>query len=257
MELPCDVVGDGPALILLHAGVADRRMWSDLLAPLAQAGYRVVAVDLPGFGDADAAGSPAGPWVDIAETMDALGLADAAVVGVSFGGVIAERFAYVYPQRVTALVLVSAAAPGHAFSDELVAAQDREVEAFEADDLDGALAAVLDTWTREDAPAVREKVAVMQRRAFELQSLVEETDPDDPLDDDPALLIGITAPTLVMSGAQDWEDFRVCADVLAAALPDARLVTIDGAGHLPPLEQPDEFRTAVLSFLAEAHASPR
>ncbi len=50
--LPHDELGSGPALVLLHAGIADRRMWSEHLAPLAEAGYRAIAIDLPGFGEA-------------------------------------------------------------------------------------------------------------------------------------------------------------------------------------------------------------
>src|SRR5579862_5325650 len=50
--LPHDLIGAGPAVVLVHAGVADRAMWSDHLQPLAREGYRVLALDMPGFGDA-------------------------------------------------------------------------------------------------------------------------------------------------------------------------------------------------------------
>ena len=51
MILPRDELGSGDPLVLLHAGIADRGMWRDL-EPFANAGYRVVAMDLPGYGDA-------------------------------------------------------------------------------------------------------------------------------------------------------------------------------------------------------------
>ncbi len=54
--LPYDEAGSGPVVVLIHAGIADRTMWSDHLEPLAAAGYRAVAVDLPGFGKAPATG---------------------------------------------------------------------------------------------------------------------------------------------------------------------------------------------------------
>ena len=60
--------------MLLHAGVADRTMWSEHLGPLSAAGYRVVAMDLPGFGEAPAATAESAPWADVLETMDGLGL---------------------------------------------------------------------------------------------------------------------------------------------------------------------------------------
>ena len=249
MVLPHDDVGAGPDVVLLHAGVADRGMWSDLLDPVADAGFRVVALDLPGFGEARGAGSPDGPWADVVETMDELAIDDAAVVGVSYGGMVAQRLAYVSPDRVSALVLVSTPVPGHSFSAELIAAQSREEAAFEDEDLDGAVAAVLDTWTRPDMPDVRSRVETMQRRAYELQSRAEDADPDDPLDEDPAPLAKIVAPTLVINGNLDWDDFRTAGDALVQVLPDARQITLQGAGHLAPLERPDDFREALISFL--------
>jgi len=106
--LPHDDAGAGPALILLHAGVADRRMWSGHLAPLAASGHRVIAPDLPGFGDATLPpGGEAAPWNDVLETMDALGVERAALVGNSLGAAIALAAAVLAPERVTNLVLVS------------------------------------------------------------------------------------------------------------------------------------------------------
>ena len=52
MLLPHDDVGAGPAVVLLHAGIADRTMWREQLGPIADAGHRVVALDRPGFGEA-------------------------------------------------------------------------------------------------------------------------------------------------------------------------------------------------------------
>ena len=94
-------------MVLLHAGVADRRMWGEHLAGIADAGHRVIAMDLPGFGEAAVAQEQA-PWADVLETMDALDVERAALVGNSFGGAVALRVAVVSPERVTALALVSA-----------------------------------------------------------------------------------------------------------------------------------------------------
>jgi 3-oxoadipate enol-lactonase len=80
MTLPHSELGDGSALLLLHAGIADRRMWDEHLGPLAEAGHRVVAVDLPGFGDAASEREPVAPWEDVRETMDALEIERASLV---------------------------------------------------------------------------------------------------------------------------------------------------------------------------------
>src|SRR5512132_1149603 len=110
MVLPHDQAGAGPAVVLLHAGVADRTMWTEHLPPLADGGYRAVAMDLPGFGEAPM-GKEFRPWSDVLETMDAVEISGSAVVGNSFGGGVALNVAMVAPERVTRLVLVSARPP--------------------------------------------------------------------------------------------------------------------------------------------------
>src|SRR4028118_1280613 len=108
--LPYDEAGTGPAVVLVHAGVADRTMWEAHLAPLAAAGRGAIAVDLPGFGEAPV-GEVSAPWLDLLETMDWLGLDSTALVGSSFGGAVALRTAVMAPDRVAALALVSAPGP--------------------------------------------------------------------------------------------------------------------------------------------------
>lgn len=252
MRLPYDEAGGGPAVVLLHAGVADRTMWAEHLAPLAEAGYRVLAPDLPGFGEAAVAAGPQAPWADVAETMEAAGVERAALVGVSFGAAVALRVAALAPERVTSLVLVSAPAPGLEPSDELEAAWAREEAALARGDREAAVDAVVAAWTLPDAPPeLRERVAAMQRRALENQAAVPEgvSEAPDPLEADPDLLGRLTMPALVAAGEHDFADFRESAERLARELPDARHELVAGAGHLVPLETPEAFRTLVLGHL--------
>lgn len=254
--LPHDEAGSGPAVVLLHAGVADRRMWAGTLPVLAAAGYRAIAVDLPGFGEAPAVVGEPAPWAGVLATLDALGVERAVLVGDSFDGAVALRAAVVAPQRVAGLVLVSA--PPLAFdpSSRLAAAWDAEEAALDAGDLDAAAASVVEAWTLPDAPAaIRDLVAVMQRRAFELQDGMPDDGPEprDPVDEDPATVGRIDAPALVAVGARDMPDFLDAAHDLAARLPGAgAAVVIDGAGHLAPLETPEAFTDLVLEFLRRA-----
>jgi pimeloyl-ACP methyl ester carboxylesterase len=249
--LPHDEVGSGPGVVLLHAGVADRTMWSEHLPSLAECGWRAVAMDLPGFGEAPVAQGEQAPWSDVVATMDALAIDRAVLVGNSFGGAVALRVAIVAPERISALVLVSTPAPGIEPSAQLEAAWQAEETALQRGDVEGAVRAVVEGWTRPDAPAaLRDRVAAMQRRAFALQG---DTGPvseaPDPVDEQPEAVASIAAPTLVAVGESDLQDFHRGAVALARTLPRSRLAMIEGAGHLAPLEAPARFGELLLDFL--------
>lgn len=251
--LPHDMQGSGPAVVLLHAGITDRRMWAGLLPELAAAGYRAIALDLPGFGaDAAPPRGPQAPWNEVLGTLDVLGVESAALIGCSYGGAVALRVAALHRGRFWGLVLTSAPAPGLEPSPELAERWAAEERALDVGDLDGATAAVVDAWTLPGAPAtIRDHVASAQRRAFELQDAATNvSDLPDPLGDDPDRLTGVAVPSLVIEGALDLVDFREGGKLLARLLPDAELLTLEGAGHLAPLEQPAAFRDATLAFLA-------
>jgi pimeloyl-ACP methyl ester carboxylesterase len=250
--LPRDEAGSGPAVLLLHAGIADRRMWHGLLDPLADAGRRVIAVDMPGFGDAPL-GDPDAPWRDVLETLDELGVEQALVAGNSFGGLVAQRIVVEAPGRVSALMLVSSPFAPVEPSAELQAAWQAEEAALTRGDVDAAVAAMLETWVPGDAPAaLRGGVEQMQRRAFELQLPAYDGDDveQDELEVDAAMLEEIAVPALVAAGEHDMPYFHDAARALALALGAAEPVTIEGAAHLAPLEAPDRFCELLLSLPA-------
>ena len=245
--LPFDEAGSGPAVVLLHAGIADRGMWSADLPALADAGYRAIAFDLPGFGDAPVVPGPQAPWNEVLMALNELGVGEAALVGNSFGAAVALRVAVVAPARVDALVLVGTPMPGEP-SERLAAAWEAEEEALVRGDVDAAVEAVAEAWTKPGP--VRDLVEEMQRRAFELQLEAGEVeDAPDPVEEDPESLTRIGVPLLAIAGAEDMPDFVTGADTLARVVPGARHVVVEGAGHLVPLEAPDEFRALVIDFL--------
>ncbi len=252
MILPCEERGSGPALVLLHAGVADRRMWRDMLDPLAAAGVRALAPDLPGYGEAPPPQEPAAPWLDVLDTIDAFGIERFALAGNSFGALIAKRVAVLAPDRVRALALISPPpeeTEEQEPSPQLAAAWEREEQALEQGDIEGAVEAVVDAWVLPDAPAEqRELVASMQRRALEVQAAAGEVPyGPDPVELDPGAFPRLGCPVALGVGEHDMADFRQAAASLAAELPGATLRTIEGAGHLAPLERPD----AVLALLLD------
>jgi pimeloyl-ACP methyl ester carboxylesterase len=242
-------------VLLLHAGIADRRMWDEHLEPLAAAGRRAVAVDLPGFGDAASKREPVAHWEDVLETMDGLGIERASLVGNSFGAAVALRVAALYPDRVSSLLLFSApAVPEPDPSPELGAVWGAEEEAIAAGDIEKAVQAVVSGWVRPEASEeVRKRVAGMQRRNYELHTPEQELEQaPDPLEEDPALLAAIDCSVLLAVGEEDMVDFKNAVPELGAKLSRATTALIAGCGHLAPLEAPDEFRALVLESLDRA-----
>jgi pimeloyl-ACP methyl ester carboxylesterase len=252
--LPYDEAGTGSALVLLHAGIADRSMWSEQLAPLAAAGFHVIAPDLPGFGEAPVTPGPQAPWNDVLALLNELGIGEAAVVGVSFGGAVALRVAVVAPARVTALATISAPVDDVEISERLEAVWAAEEEALERGDVDAAVENVVQSWTLADAPAaLRERVAAMQRHAYEVQLAAGEVeDAPDPVEVDPDWPARLRMPILLAAGERDMPDMQEGVHVLGGRLPHARCEFIPRAGHLAPLENPDAFRALLLDFLAQA-----
>jgi pimeloyl-ACP methyl ester carboxylesterase len=249
--LPYDEAGVGEVILLIHAGVADRGMWREHLGWLADAGYRVIAVDLPGFGDAVIDDAVQAPWEDVLLTMKELEIARATLVGNSFGAAVALRVAALAPTAVSALVLISAPPLAMDPSPALRSAWEAEEKALERGDIDAAVDAVVTAWTQPQAPPeLRQRVASMQRRALELQAAAGALrEAPDPLELHPELLTELRIPALVAAGEHDMSDFKTAAEQLSDMLPLAQHAIINAAGHLAPLEAPEQFKQLVLGFL--------
>jgi pimeloyl-ACP methyl ester carboxylesterase len=239
--------GSGPPVVLLHAGIADSRMWDPQWADW-PAMFTVIRLDLRGFGRSGRQAGSFSHACDVLDVLDALGIDCALLVAASFGGLVALDLAVARPERVSGLVLADPPLPGRTWSEEMqgfFAAEDR---ALEAGDLEGATRVNVDFWLPSASEAVRAAISEQQRNAFELQVGDE---PDETLltADLRAALPALDAPALVLTGERDKPDFVAIADELAATLPHARREAIAGAGHLPSLEQPEAFDAVVLPFL--------
>jgi pimeloyl-ACP methyl ester carboxylesterase len=251
MLLSHDDEGSGPAVVLLHAGVADRRMW-DAITPALAHSFRVIRPDLRGFGQTP---QPPGPYAD-ADDVDALleelGVTDAAVVGSSFGGRVAMELATLHPARVSSLVLICAAYRGLEPTESVKAFGAEEDRLLEAGDLDGATELNVRTFLGPEGDgAARALLTLMQRHAFDVQIAADAADPGPQprrVEVDPA---SIAVPTVVVSGAHDLDHFGEVARLLAAQIPGAELVELDWAGHLPALERPDAVLALLLDVLRD------
>ncbi|HSB38558.1 MAG TPA: alpha/beta fold hydrolase [Gaiellaceae bacterium] len=257
MRLHAEVAGEGPAVVLLHEGVCDSRMWEPQWVPWSRE-FRLLRVDLRGFGRTPLAPGAFTHGRDVIEALERHGFDRFALVGVSLGGRVALELAVARPQLVTALVLVAPGLPGHAWSEQLRAEWAKEEAAFEAGDLDRAVEVSLHTWVDgprrrpEDVdPEVRARVGEMQRRAYEL-ALGSDEDDEELLVEDLAQRLGeIRAPTLVLVGEEDQPDMHAIAERLEREIPGARRATIAATAHVPSMERPREFDELVLPFLRE------
>jgi 3-oxoadipate enol-lactonase len=123
----------------------------------------------------------------------------------------------------------------------------REQSLLEAGDLSGATDLMVDTWLGPDADQDhRALLRTMQRRAYEVQ--VTGGDDGEP-EDWPVTMAEITVPVTVVVGQLDHPFFRATARALAEGLPDAHLVELPWAGHLPSLERPAETARLVAAAL--------
>jgi pimeloyl-ACP methyl ester carboxylesterase len=234
-------------VLLLHAGIADRRMWAPQIEALSGAGYRVLAPDLPGFGSA-ALEPGTIAYVDYAATLLE---GPAAAVGCSFGGRIALELALARPELVERLVLIGAGLGGWDWSEAAQAGFAEEEEAIDRGELAEAAASQARMWLAPDAGlAVRELTEAMTLRSYEqqlpLEGQVKSVWPEPSAEE---RLGEIVVPTLVAVGSEDVEDIKAMAEQLAAGIPGAQLETIQAAGHLPSLERPDELNRLLLDFL--------
>ena len=242
-------VGAAP-ILLLHAGVADRRMWDPQWAPLVR-DHDVVRPDLRGSGESTAL--PDGPLSDVddmAQLLDALGIGGCHVVGASFGAGVATELALTRPDLVRSLLLCP---PGGTLlalrTPDLQAFAATEKDALDRGDLDAAVEANVATWvvgrgrpaTEVDA-GVQDAVRRMQRRAFEVQAGWGE-DLDVKRLDPPALerLDELRCPVQVLVGAHDLDTCHDAADRVVAGVPGAVLTKWPDAAHLPSMERPSRF----------------
>jgi pimeloyl-ACP methyl ester carboxylesterase len=252
--------GTGPALLLVHAGIADHSMWDDDVPALA-ATHRVVTFDCRGYGRSASTDVAFSNRADIAALMDHLGLDRAALLGCSRGGQIALDFTLEQPARVSALVMVASGPGGleHDPTPEELALFESEEPMWLARDWAGIADLDVRVWVdgvgqsvdRVPAP-IRERVRAMCLAKYEAGY------PDgQPIVLDPPAgvrLEEIAIPTLVVHGDLDVSYISAAADAMEAGIAGARRVTLPGVAHMVNLERPLEFRRLALDFLAEAGA---
>jgi 3-oxoadipate enol-lactonase len=249
MRLAYDDAGAGDCVVLVHGHPFDRTLWEPQLAALASE-FRVLAPDLRGFGESPATSRSVlmrDYAADIEELLDSLGIARAAIVGLSMGGLVTMELAAARPDRCWAIGLVATTA-------EPVTAQERltRLERADAVERDGmqVLVGYMHTGLYgPDCPAaVRTRIDAMMAAASPAGAAAALRGRAERPDYRP-LLAGMELPALVCTGSADpWSNAAVTAEIVAH-LRHPEVLLIDDAGHLPNLEAEDQFNDVLSAFL--------
>ncbi|GFO62698.1 alpha/beta fold hydrolase [Geomonas paludis] len=253
INLSYDDMGTGPAVILIHGFPLNRQMWQPQLQPIADAGFRVIAPDLRGFGASDA---PAGGYSmerfadDIIAILDALKIDKAVIGGMSMGGYILMNLLERYPDRVRAACFIAT----RSNADDEAGRERRKAMAAEAERL-GANPIIkifaellFASETSQTSPELIARVTTWMR----------DTNPKglaggllamrDRKDYTP-LLPSFRHPSLVIAGAEDRAAPAEAAQTLMDGLRGCRSKVIENAGHMVNMEQPEIFNQTLIEFL--------
>jgi len=243
--------GSGPVLLLVHGFPLDHSMWSEQLSALSDL-RRVVAVDLRGRGK-----SPAEPngWTmddyadDLAATIDELGVDKADVAGMSMGGYVVLALWRRYPEKVRSLILIDTKAS--ADSDEAKEGRDKTAalvrEKGASELVEGLLPKLFGGPPDEElSQKVKAMFEATPGGTAAADALAMKDRPDSTVN-----LATITVPALVIHGEQDALMPIDDAKGMAGLIPGAKFVSVPGAGHMSPIENPKAVNHALRVFLMD------
>ena len=249
-----DDVGSGLPLVLIHGHPFNRSMWQPQLAHFSRSGRRVIAPDLRGYGETTVVAGKTSMETfarDIAGLLDHLGIARVVLGGISMGGQIAMEFHRLFPDRLLALALADTSPQAETEAGKMARNDmaDRLLREGMAPYAEEVLPKMIAPYNVEARPAVARHVLAMMRAtspegaAAALRGRAERFDYVE-------MLSRIAVPTIVLVGRDDEFTPIGDAELMHERIPTARLAVIDGAGHLPNLEQDKLFNDALQSFLS-------
>lgn len=245
--------GTGRPLVLVHGHPFDRSMWAPQVAEFAGAGWRLIAPDLRGYGASEVVAGVVELEVfarDIFALLDHLGVREVVLGGLSMGGQIVMECHRLFADRIRGLIL----------ADTFPNAETEAGKASRNATADRLLRDGMDWYAAESLPKMIAdyNVEAMPAVAAHVQAMMTGTSPVGAAAalrgralrrDYRQLLTEISVPTLVVVGRDDV--FTPVGDArdMQERIPGSELVVVDGAGHLPNLEQPDTFNAALRAFL--------
>jgi 3-oxoadipate enol-lactonase len=249
-----DVLGEGPAVVLLHAFPVDHGLWQPVAERLANR-YRVVLVDLRGHGDSDPGQGPATMEKhagDLVRVCDAAGVGEAVFGGVSIGGYVLFEFWRRCRHRAAALILADTRAQSdseQARAARLQAADDVEKNGPDAF-LDSLVPKLLGETTRRNRPdlvasarAMMDRMTVAGIAAVQRGMAIRS--------DSVPTLSSIDVPTLLLFGWEDSVTPAADGELMRRFIPNSRLQIVPQGGHFTVFERQDDVFSLMRNFLDE------
>ena len=255
-QLYYEVKGTGHPLLLLHAGVADCRMWDAQFKVFSKV-YQVIRFDLRGFGRSTMPPDSFSNYEDVRALLDFLQLNKVYLLGISFGGLIALDFTLAHPNYVQALILGAPSVSGASPSERIRRFWEEEEKALDSGDIEGATELNLRLWVdgphraaNQVSSAVRKQVRDMQMAIFkkEIPDDIEEIELSPPAIE---RLGEVAIPVQIIVGKLDLEEKHTLVDRLASEISGSKKVVIPEVAHMLNMEKPDVFNQSVLEFLSE------
>lgn len=251
-----ETAGEGTGLVMLHAGVADVRQWNNEFEYFADR-YRVLRYDRRAFGSTEPVDGEFNDMADLAALLDHLGFDQPLILmGCSMGGMLAMDFTLTYPSRVKALIMVASAPGGLDLDVEIEPMFTTLEEAYKAGDLDVVADLETQIWfdgfgraPGQGDPVMRQLAHDMNRKALDHQA--KKLGKRLPNIDSQAAerLSELALPVLVVAGVYDEQYTRTAGDYMGEHISGAQKVVVQDAAHLVNMNQPEEFRRVVETFL--------
>jgi len=251
VDLAVEVRGDGVPVLFVHGFPFDRTMWRHQLAALTR--WKRIAPDLRGAGASTPAAAQDGYSIaryadDLVAILDALGVREAVVCGLSLGGYVVFELVRRHADRVKAVLLVDTKPDADA--PDAKRERDKLAALVEREGPDPLVSRLLPTLLGQHTqPEVAEQVREMARR-WSVPGLVGALRALRDRPDSTATLRQIRVPALVLVGSEDQIAPPAGAQEMAARIPNAQFQVVPAAGHLAPLEQPLVTTRLIADFLS-------
>ena len=254
-----EFAGRGTPFVMIHAGIADCRMWEEEFAHFAKS-HQVLRFDMRGYGKSMPVAGEFNIQDDLRALLAFLDIGPPVILmGCSIGAGLAIDYALTHPDEVQSLILVGGEPAGFEadveWPEELFAQSE---QAFKSGDADRVAEIDMKIWFDGFGRSTENLNREARKRAYDMARLVAEHEIKDigshvrKTFETQAVdrLAELKMPSLVIIGENDLPVLKLAADYLSTHIPDATRALISDAAHLPNMERPEQFRAIVEDFLS-------